>query len=513
MSSTNPLAAHLVQFAYIPSAVLIGAATLFKKELIPLAIAVAVALTGFQLVTGGMVTTSCLHRLQLTPPPGTKTPTPAVPAPSQPKTVLKPDEFQEFPITKKTQISHNTAIYRFSLPTEDAILGLPIGQHISLAATLDVKDPKTGEVTTKEVVRSYTPISSDNEKGYFDLIVKSYPTGNISRHLATLNVGDKMKVRGPKGAMVYTPNMARHIGMIAGGTGITPMLQVARAIQRGRKAGDKTKVDLIFANVNPEDILLKDDLDKLAAEDEHFNVYYVLNNPPETWAGGVGFVTGEMIKVCRGAVVAALCVLTCSRDVFHHQPRMSSSFCAVLHRWCLPSRRLPSRSDMQRQGLSASSRTRSSRSKSIETEARETQLMSSYHSPRSHNASRREEHHRRHQRSQATTTFKSAAFKRFRSRTAFVESRLALRLEDVVDLLILFIEMQSSCTGGRAPPDLGRRFDIQLYILHGHFIRCTLRSQTLSSLSKCLNATTSRAIDRSYYLLTVLRIISPALAT
>ncbi|KAK4623863.1 NADH-cytochrome b5 reductase 1 [Fulvia fulva] len=279
MSSTNPLAAHLVQFAYIPSAVLIGAATLFKKELIPLAIAVAVALTGFQLVTGG-----------------TKTPTPAVPAPSQPKTVLKPDEFQEFPITKKTQISHNTAIYRFSLPTEDAILGLPIGQHISLAATLDVKDPKTGEVTTKEVVRSYTPISSDNEKGYFDLIVKSYPTGNISRHLATLNVGDKMKVRGPKGAMVYTPNMARHIGMIAGGTGITPMLQVARAIQRGRKAGDKTKVDLIFANVNPEDILLKDDLDKLAAEDEHFNVYYVLNNPPETWAGGVGFVTGEMIK-------------------------------------------------------------------------------------------------------------------------------------------------------------------------------------------------------------------------
>jgi cytochrome-b5 reductase len=106
-----------------------------------------------------------------------------------------------------------------------------------------------------------------------------------------------MKVKGPKGAMVYTPNMVKHFGMIAGGTGITPMLQVVRAIIRGREAGDRTKVDLIFANVNPEDILLKEDLDGLAREDPHFKVYYVLNNPPEKWSGGVGFVTAEMIKV------------------------------------------------------------------------------------------------------------------------------------------------------------------------------------------------------------------------
>lgn len=146
-------------------------------------------------------------------------------------------------------------------------------------------------------MRSYTPISSDVEPGFFDLIVKAYPTGNISRHLATLNVGDTMKVKGPKGAMVYTPNMVRHFGMIAGGTGITPMLQIARAIQRGRKRGDKTEVDLIFANVNENDILLREDLDKLAREDPKFRVHYVLNNPPEGWKGGVGFVTADMIKV------------------------------------------------------------------------------------------------------------------------------------------------------------------------------------------------------------------------
>lgn len=192
---------------------------------------------------------------------------------------------------KKTETSHNVAIYRFGLPSENSILGLPIGQHISLAAT-----PKGAD---KEVVRSYTPISSDEDKGYVDFMIKAYPQGNISAHMTTLKLGDTMKLRGPKGAMVYTPNMCSRIGMIAGGTGITPMLQVIRAIVRGRPRNggtDTTKVDLIFANVNPDDILLKDEIDKLAAEDEGFKVYYVLNNPPEKWDGGVGFVTADMIK-------------------------------------------------------------------------------------------------------------------------------------------------------------------------------------------------------------------------
>jgi len=224
--------------------------------------------------------------------------------------VLRPNEFQEFELKEKTIISHNTAMYacaigkfmecnvftvcsyRFSLPRPTDILGLPIGQHISLAATI------AGQ--PKEVVRSYTPISSDDNAGYFDLIIKSYPTGNISKHMAGLKIGQTMKTKGPKGAMVYTPNMVKAFGMIAGGTGITPMLQIIRAIIKGRASGDKTKVTLIFANVNPEDILLKEDLDTLAKEDANFNVYYVLNNPPEGWNGGVGFVTAEMIKVCYG---------------------------------------------------------------------------------------------------------------------------------------------------------------------------------------------------------------------
>jgi cytochrome-b5 reductase len=97
----------------------------------------------------------------------------------------------------------------------------------------------------------------------------------MSKYVSEMKLGDKIDVRGPKGQFLYKPNQCREIGMIAGGTGVTPMLQVARAILSN--PADKTKVSLIFANVNAEDILLKDMLAEMT-KNPQFKVYYVLNN-------------------------------------------------------------------------------------------------------------------------------------------------------------------------------------------------------------------------------------------
>jgi cytochrome-b5 reductase len=80
----------------------------------------------------------------------------------EPKPELDPQNWQKFKLMEKQQISDNTALYRFRLPTERSILGLPIGQHISVQA----------EVNGKNVQRSYTPTSSDDDLGFFDLVVK-----------------------------------------------------------------------------------------------------------------------------------------------------------------------------------------------------------------------------------------------------------------------------------------------------------------------------------------------------
>jgi len=82
--------------------------------------------------------------------------------------------------------------------------------------------------------------------------------------------------------------------MIAGGTGITPMLQVINKIVSN--PADKTKINLVFANISKEDILLKEQLDGLSKKHPNFKVHYVLEKVDKDWKGGRGHVNEDMIK-------------------------------------------------------------------------------------------------------------------------------------------------------------------------------------------------------------------------
>ncbi|KAJ6519542.1 ferredoxin reductase-like C-terminal NADP-linked domain-containing protein [Mycena sanguinolenta] len=214
--------------------------------------------------------------------------------------VLNPQVWLELPLAKKTQISPNTAIYRFSLPRSSDCLGLPVGKHISI----------TAEINGKDITRSYTPISSDDQKGSFDLLIKSYEKGNISRHFTLLKLGDNIRVKGPKGNFDYAAGLTGALGMIAGGSGITPMYQIINAVLKN--PADRTALSLIYANVNEEDILMKKEIDALASKyPNQFKVYYVLNNPPAGWTGGVGFVTKDQIETRLPASTGDAKILMC----------------------------------------------------------------------------------------------------------------------------------------------------------------------------------------------------------
>ena len=140
--------------------------------------------------------------------------------------------------------------------------------------------------------------------------LQTYEKGNISKYLSLLKLGDKVRIKGPKGQFKYTTELSREIGMIAGGTGITPMLQVLRAALHNPL--DRTKFSLIYANVNVEDILCRTELDELVARHPlRLNVYYVLNNPPPNWTGGIGFVTRDHIKERLPASEKDIKILLC----------------------------------------------------------------------------------------------------------------------------------------------------------------------------------------------------------
>jgi cytochrome-b5 reductase len=98
--------------------------------------------------------------------------------------------------------------------------------------------------------------------------------------------------------------------MIAGGTGITPMYQVAAAILKDPK--DKTQISLLFGNLTAEDILIRQELETLAAAHPgRFKVFHVLNTPPAGWTGGEGFISKAMIQQHLPAAAADVMVLSC----------------------------------------------------------------------------------------------------------------------------------------------------------------------------------------------------------
>lgn len=154
------------------------------------------------------------------------------------------------------------------------------------------------------VIRSYTPVSSDDDYGYVDLVVKVYfknvhprfpDGGKMSQYLEGLKIGDTITIRGPAGRLTYLDGgkfsikklrnepaqivKATKVNMIAGGTGITPMLQLVRHILKQKNDG--TQLRLLFANQTEKDILVRKELEEAADKNpEQFKLWYTLDSPP-----------------------------------------------------------------------------------------------------------------------------------------------------------------------------------------------------------------------------------------
>ena len=222
------------------------------------------------------------------------------------KISFSPKEFRSFPIEKVTTVNYNTKILRCKLPSNDHVMGS------ATASCIMVNGPSDAE--GKVVSRPYTPISSDSDKGYFELLIKGYPNGIVSKHLTGLGVGDNIEVKGAFPKLKYTANMKKSIGMIAGGTGITPMIQVLKEILSNKN--DNTEVFLIFANQSEEDILLKSTLDEWAAKHKNFKVKYILDKPSSSWKGEKGYVSKALVGGFIPLPSADTIVLVCGPPGF-----------------------------------------------------------------------------------------------------------------------------------------------------------------------------------------------------
>eukprot|EP00088_Acartia_fossae_P009018 TRINITY_DN14350_c0_g1_i1.p1 TRINITY_DN14350_c0_g1~~TRINITY_DN14350_c0_g1_i1.p1 ORF type:complete len:304 (-),score=60.45 TRINITY_DN14350_c0_g1_i1:291-1202(-) len=243
----------------------------------------------------------------------------------KPVTLVDPNVKYPLKLIEKKILSHDTRVFRFELPSPDHCLGLPIGQHIYLSA----------KVNGSLVVRPYTPISSDDDLGYMDLVIKVYHAnvhpkfpdgGKLTQYLESLALGDTIDVRGPSGLLEYAGTgdflikpdkkaqpstvKAKQVSMIAGGTGITPMMQLVRAVFSDPE--DKTCLSLLLANQTEEDILLRKELEEVEKEHpDRFKLWYTLDRPGPDWGYSTGFINAEMIEKALYPPSADNLVLMC----------------------------------------------------------------------------------------------------------------------------------------------------------------------------------------------------------
>ncbi len=216
---------------------------------------------------------------------------------------LNPKKKQPFKLQGKTVLSRDSFLLDFALQSPEHILGLPTGKHMFLSA----------DVNGETVMRRYTPISSNFDIGQVKFVIKAYRPcerfpqgGKFSQHLDSLKIGDTIDMRGPVGEFEYISNgkyqidgeecYSTRFNMIAGGTGITPVMQVAAEILRHPE--DTTQISLIFACREENDLLMRSTLDQWATVfPDKFKVHYILSDSwPQDWKYSTGFVSKEIFE-------------------------------------------------------------------------------------------------------------------------------------------------------------------------------------------------------------------------
>lgn len=175
-------------------------------------------------------------------------------------------------------------------------LGLPdweghrAGQHLDVRLTAE---------DGYSVERSYSIASEPERRGEVDITVERIADGEVSPFLHDVVVtGDQLEVRGPIGGyFVWDVSLAGPLFLVAGGSGIVPLMAMAR---HRAKAGDGSvrlsPTRLLFSSRGADEIIYREELDRLTAAHDGFEVVHTLTRQqPPGWTGYARRIDEQML--------------------------------------------------------------------------------------------------------------------------------------------------------------------------------------------------------------------------
>lgn len=180
------------------------------------------------------------------------------------------------------------------------------GQHVDLRLTAE--DGYTA-------VRSYS-LASSGPGSRLELAVDKLPTGEVSPYLVdVVETGDQLELRGPLGGwFVWRPEQTGSVQLIAGGSGIVPLMAMIRSHSASASVAP---FRLLYSVRTPDDVFYAEELAALASESEFLSVTYVYTRrTPLGWPEPAGRVTDATLTTTTFQATDAPAVFVCGPTGF-----------------------------------------------------------------------------------------------------------------------------------------------------------------------------------------------------
>lgn len=193
-------------------------------------------------------------------------------------------DFHELLVTRKQPQTTDAAVVFLERPGGNGgAFAFEAGQYL----TLEV------EVRGRPERRAYSMCTPPHSEE-FGFCVKRLEGGLVSNYLLDgLREGDSLAVMPPDGRfkVATAPNAQRTYYLVGAGSGITPLMSIAREVLERESA---SRVHLLYGNRSEDTIIFRKELDQLAGTYAgQFTVEHVLSQPKRESAGGLKGLFGK----------------------------------------------------------------------------------------------------------------------------------------------------------------------------------------------------------------------------
>ncbi|HTD23891.1 MAG TPA: iron-sulfur cluster-binding domain-containing protein [Terriglobales bacterium] len=203
--------------------------------------------------------------------------------------------------------THDSKTLRFIVPQNRRWDARP-GQFLAFEWNID----------GKKITRSYSICSSPTQRGYVEITPKRAPNGCVSVFLNDCaHPGLIVTARGPYGQFCFDERQHRSIVLVAGGSGITPMMSMLRYID---DLCLPVEVTLIYCVRTLQDVFFAAELSSFESSIRNFRRILVLSQPHSDWTGARGHLNRELIERNVGNVMTST-VFLCGPPPFMESAR------------------------------------------------------------------------------------------------------------------------------------------------------------------------------------------------